>query len=65
MSLGTILVVILVIALVGGLVPWGGPVAAPGDPRPLYHGYGFGPAGGGILGLVLVVLLILFLLGRI
>lgn len=62
MSLGTILLIILVIALVGGLVPFGGPVA-PGGPAPLYRGYGFGWGVGGLLGTILIVVLILALLG--
>jgi hypothetical protein len=54
MSLGTILLVLLVIALLGGFNNWGG--AGPF--------YGTGYVGGGGLGLVVVVLLILLLLGR-
>ena len=55
MSLGTILVIILVIVLLGGLGgPWNGT-------RPFY---GTGYYGGGGLGLVLVILLILVLVGR-
>lgn len=57
MSLGTILLIILVIALLGGLVPWGGV-------RPPQFFYGMGYYGGGGLGLVLVIILILVLLGR-
>lgn len=56
--LGTILVVILILALVGGAVPLG-PWTGPG-----YHGYGYGWTGGGMLGVVVVILLILVLLGR-
>ena len=52
MSLGTILLIILVIALLGGFSGLrGGPF------------YGIGDGGGG-LGLVIVVILILVLLGR-
>jgi hypothetical protein len=54
MSLGTILLVILVIALLGGFSGLGG--------GPFY---GTGYYGGGGLGLVLVIVLILVLLGRI
>lgn len=54
MTLGTILIIILIIVLLGGFSGIGG--------RPFY---GTGYYGGGALGLVLVVLLILVLLGRI
>lgn len=54
MSLGTILLVILVIALLGGFTGIGG--------GPFY---GTGYYGGGGLGLVVLVLLVLLLLGRI
>lgn len=57
--LGTILIVVLVLLLVGGLVPFGPTPAGP------YHGYGYGWNGGGLLGLLLVVMLILVLLGHI
>ena len=53
MSLGTILLIILVIALLGGFSGLGG--------GPFY---GTGYYGGGGLGLVIIVLLILVLLGR-
>jgi hypothetical protein len=53
MSLGTILLVILVIALLGGFSGIGG--------RPFY---GMGYYGGGGLGLLVVVVLVLVLLGR-
>jgi Zn-dependent protease with chaperone function len=53
-SLGTILLIILVIALLGGFSGLGG--------GPFY---GTGYYGGGGLGLVLVIVLILVLLGRI
>jgi hypothetical protein len=54
MSLGTIILIILVIALLGGFSGIGG--------GPFY---GTGYYGGGGLGLVVVVLLILILLGKI
>jgi hypothetical protein len=54
MSLGTILIIILVIALLGGFSGLGG-----------VPFYGTGYYGGGGLGLVLVIVLILVLLGRI
>jgi hypothetical protein len=54
MSLGTILLIILVIILLGGFSGLGG--------GPFY---GTGYYGGGGLGLVLVIVLILVLLGRI
>jgi hypothetical protein len=53
MGLGTILLVILIIVLLGGFAGIGG--------RPFY---GTGYYGGGGLGLVIVVLLILVLMGR-
>jgi hypothetical protein len=49
--LGTILVVILVLILLGALPTW-----------PYSSGWGYGPSGG--LGLILVIVLILVLLGR-
>jgi len=52
MSLGTILLIIVVLMLIGVFPAW-----------PHSRGWGYGPSGG--LGLVLVILLILFLLGRI
>jgi hypothetical protein len=54
MSLGTIILIILIIALLGGFSGIGG--------GPFY---GTGYYGGGGLGLVVVILLILLLLGRI
>ena len=53
MSLGTILLIILVIALLGGFSGFGG--------GPFY---GTGYYGGGGLGLILVIVLILVLLGK-
>ena len=52
MSLGTILLIILVLMLVGVVPVW-----------PHSRRWGYGPSGG--LGLVLVMLLILFLTGKI
>lgn len=52
MSLGTILVIILILLLLGAVPTW-----------PYSTGWGYGPSG--ILGVVLVVVLILVLLGRI
>jgi hypothetical protein len=54
MSIGTILLIVLVIALLGGFTGIGG--------GPFY---GTGYYGGGGLGLVIVVLLVLVLLGKI
>ncbi len=54
MSIGTILLIILVIALLGGFTGVGG--------GPFY---GTGYYGGGGLGLVILVLVILLLLGKI
>lgn len=51
MSLGTILLIVLILALIGALPTW-----------PYSSAWGYGP--GGLLGLVLVVVLILVLLGR-
>lgn len=61
MSLGTIILIILVIALVGGLVPWGTWGA---QPQSRYPGYGYGNPVGGGLGLIIVIILILVLFGR-
>jgi len=52
MSLGTILLIILVLVLVGALPTWR-----------YSGGWGYGPSG--IIGTILIILLILFLLGRI
>lgn len=52
MTLGTILIIILILLLIGAAPAW-----------PYSRGWGYGPSG--ILGLILVVLLILFLMGRI
>jgi hypothetical protein len=52
MTLGTILIIILILLLIGAVPTW-----------PYSRGWGYGPSG--ILGLILVVLLILFLMGRI
>jgi hypothetical protein len=54
MSLGTILLIILIIALLGGFSGLGGG-----------RFYGMGYYGGGGIGLVLVIVLVLVLLGRI
>jgi hypothetical protein len=54
MSIGSIILIILVIALLGGFTGIGG--------RPFY---GTGYYGGGGLGIVVLVLLILVLLGKI
>ena len=51
MSLGTILLIILILILVGALPTW-----------PHSQAWGYGPSGG--LGLVVVILLILILLGK-
>jgi Protein of unknown function (DUF3309) len=54
MSLGTILIIILIIFLLGGFSGrFGG------------YGYGYGHGGVGILGAILIVIVILILLGRI
>jgi hypothetical protein len=51
MSLGTVLLIILILILLGALPTW-----------PYSAGWGYYPAGG--LGLVVIILLILVLLGR-
>lgn len=50
--LGTVLLIILILLLVGALPTW-----------PYSSGWGYGPSG--VLGTVLIILLILLLLGRI
>jgi hypothetical protein len=52
MGLGTILIIILILLLIGALPSWG-----------YSRGFGYGPSG--ILGVVLIVVLILVLMGRI
>jgi hypothetical protein len=52
MSLGTILLIILVLALVGAIPSW-----------PYSTGWGYGPSG--VLGTILVIVLVLVLLGRV
>jgi hypothetical protein len=52
MTLGTILLIILVLMLIGAIPTW-----------PHSRGWGYGPTGG--LGLVVLILLILLLLGKI
>jgi hypothetical protein len=52
MSLGTILLIILILILIGALPTW-----------PYSSGWGYYPSGG--LGLILVIVLILVLMGRI
>jgi hypothetical protein len=52
MTLGTVLLIILILLLIGALPAW-----------PYSRGWGYGP--GGILGAILVVVLILVILGRI
>ena len=52
MTLGTILLIVLILALLGALPTW-----------PHSSGWGYGPSGG--LGLLVLILLILFLMGKI
>ncbi len=52
MSLGLILLIIIVIALVGAMPAW-----------PYSRAWGYGPSGG--LGIVLIILIVLLLMGRI
>jgi hypothetical protein len=51
MTLGTILLIILILMLIGAIPAW-----------PHSKSWGYGPSGG--LGLVLIILIILLLLGR-
>lgn len=50
--LSTVLLIILILLLVGAIPAW-----------PYSAGWGYGPSG--VLGLILIIVLILFLLGRI
>ena len=50
--LGTILLIILIVVLIGAIPAW-----------PYSRGWGYGPSG--IVGVILVILLILVLMGRI
>jgi hypothetical protein len=52
MTLGTILIIILILILLGAVPSW-----------PYSRGWGYGPSG--IVGVILVVIIILVLLGRI
>ena len=52
MSLGTILLIILVLILIGALPNWG-----------YSSGWGYGPSG--VAGVLVVILLILILMGRV
>ncbi|MBS1164492.1 MAG: conserved hypothetical transrane protein [Proteobacteria bacterium] len=52
MSLGTILIIVLVLVLLGALPTW-----------PHSSRWGYGPSGG--LGLILLIIVILMLMGRI
>lgn len=51
MSLGTIMLIVLILILVGVLPTW-----------PYARSWGYGP--GGIVGVVVLILIVLFLLGR-
>jgi hypothetical protein len=51
MTIGTVLLIILIIVLIGAIPSW-----------PHSRGWGYGPAG--VVGTILIVVLILFLLGR-
>lgn len=51
MSLGTVLLILVVLALIGVIPLW-----------PHSRSWGYGP--GGLVGLVLIVILILFLMGK-
>lgn len=51
MSVGTILLIIVMLMLIGAIPAW-----------PHSRAWGYGPSGG--IGLILIILIILFLLGR-
>jgi len=51
MTLGTILIIVLILMLIGAIPAW-----------PHSRSWGYGPSGG--LGLLVVILLVLILLGR-
>ena len=50
LTMGLILLIVLLVLVFGGLPRWG------------YHSYGYGPSG--IVGVILIIVLILFLMGR-
>lgn len=52
MSLGTILLIIFLLLLVGAIPAW-----------PYSRGWGYGPSG--ILGVILIIVIVLLLMGRI
>jgi hypothetical protein len=52
MSIGTILLIVLILMLIGAIPTW-----------PYSRGWGYGPSGG--LGLVLLIIIILLVLGKI
>lgn len=52
MTLGTILIIILILILLGAVPTW-----------PYSRGWGYGPSG--ILGVILIIIIILVLMGRI
>jgi hypothetical protein len=52
MTLGTVLLIVLILILIGVVPTW-----------PYRRGWGYGP--GGIVGVILLVILILLLMGRI
>lgn len=52
MTLGTILLIVLVLLLIGAIPSW-----------PYSRNWGYGPSGG--LGLILVIVIVLLLMGRI
>ena len=52
MSLGTILLIVLILLLIGAIPSW-----------PYSRNWGYGPTGG--VGLILIIIIVLMLLGRI
>ena len=51
MTLGTILIILLILLLIGALPSWG-----------YSRGWGYGPSG--LLGIVLIIVIVLLLMGR-
>ena len=52
MSLGTILLIVLILVLIGAIPAW-----------PYSRGWGYGPSG--IVGVIVVVIVVLLLMGRV
>lgn len=54
---GTILIIILIMFLFGGLAPWGQYPNA-------IHGYGYGGGGVSVISIILIVVVVLLVTGR-